>query len=116
MNERSVTLYTIATGVLSLVHTARGQAINDIVAEVDLDLLLSTVKSTDTQIGEWINVIGYVEDADGILGISRAGRKTTIVKVRAIMLWSAGAIRLRQYELALHDRLACDSDQDVHGP
>ncbi|MCJ1308670.1 hypothetical protein MMC25_002324 [Agyrium rufum] len=31
-------------------------------AIVDINLLLATIKSTDTRSGEWLNVIGYVED------------------------------------------------------
>ena len=30
-------------------------------AVVDVNLLLATLQTTDTQVGEWVNVVGYIE-------------------------------------------------------
>ena len=85
---------------------------------MDVSLLLEGLKRDDTQVGAWVNVIGYVE------GISREkigaehrmmdiekGRHASHhnemirVKVKAIMLWSAGALKIGEYERALEERL-----------
>ena len=86
----------------------QGPEYQNAIAHVDVDLLLSTLKSTDTQMGEWVNVIGYVENP--ITSHDRRGklREKREVKVKAIILWSAGAVRLTEYEHALRDRLALD--------
>lgn len=67
------------------------------------------MKTTDTQRGEWINVVGYVE---GRRMISRPESRTPEggtdevvgVKVQAILLWSAGDVKLGQYEKTLVER------------
>lgn len=76
---------------------------------MDVNLLLSTLKTTDTQRGEWVNVVGYV---DGRITKSRLesraqkGRLDEVVgvKVQAIMLWSAGDVKVGEYEKTLEER------------
>ncbi len=75
---------------------------------MNVNLLLSTLKPTDTQVGEWVNVIGYV--AVPLVHHSKAERKTTAeaakrvtVFLQAIMLWSAGSIKLGDYERVLDE-------------
>lgn len=89
------------------------------IAVVDVNLLLSTLKSTDTQVGEWVNVIGYLEssneDCDARRqqlhgesaqqqGGNEAARRTRVYRVQAVMLWSAGAVRIADYERVLEER------------
>lgn len=91
-----------------------------------MELLLDSLKSTDTQVGEWVNVTGYVQhakiipakiqngDVDGnqkhtaTLGSNDEGRTSkqiiNEVHVQAVMLWSAGSVRLGEYEKALESR------------
>lgn len=76
---------------------------------MDVNLLLSTLKSTDTQVGEWVNVIGYIAELAAL--DSRTERKARVevlrretVCVQAVMLWSAGAIKLGEYERVLQER------------
>lgn len=81
-------------------------------ALVDVNLLLSTLKATDTQVGEWVNVIGYVEVSDEASAARQqqrgakdaARRMTGVSRVQAVMLWSAGAVRITDYEKVLEER------------
>ena len=82
-------------------------------ALVDVSLLLEGLKITDTQVGAWVNVIGYI----GSVLPERGGRgtgnrreeSTAEVKVQAIMVWYAGAIATDEYESALLRRkIICD--------
>ena len=56
-----------------------------------------------------MNVIGYVE-RDGIVQKDRQGGRnykspeTEAVRVQAIMVWSAGGVKLRAYEEAVQKR------------
>ena len=76
---------------------------------MDIELLLETLKREDVQIGEWVNVIGYVQQGvEGEGKTAAAGKDSTQVRVQAVMLWSAGRINLREYEKALAGRLRTD--------
>jgi hypothetical protein len=67
-------------------------------ALVDVNLLLNTLKTHENQIGEWVNVIGYVE---------RTKKQNTMsdddleVRVQALVLWSSGPFNLQGYERSL---------------
>lgn len=82
---------------------------------VDIHLPLSTLKPTDTQFGEWVNVIGYVTEGSPPPGSSGGdkrnapkGKERMAASVQAIMLWSAGAIDVGEYERVLEDRLEAE--------
>lgn len=68
---------------------------NSLAADVDIRLLLNTIKSGETQIGEWVNVIGYIEK-------DQPGKHTKTeplrVLVQALVLWSTGPLKLQVYE------------------
>ena len=95
------------------------------VALVDVNLILETLEREDTQVGAWVNVMGYME---GVLkeeeeereqregqGKTRLamerrttagkGRSAVRVHVQAIMLWSAGGLKIGEYERILEERL-----------
>ncbi|KAL9041981.1 MAG: hypothetical protein Q9214_003924, partial [Letrouitia sp. 1 TL-2023] len=93
----SVNGYDTSTGTLTVHHAYPPPPHTCVVALVDVNILLSTLKSTDTQIGEWINVIGYVQECEVKLGHKA-------VRVQAIMLWSDGNIKLADYEKAVKER------------
>lgn len=83
---------------------------------VDLALLGATVKSADTQVGAWVNVIGTVEETTGTRsgGQGEKGRgkgrgERQEVRVKAVLLWSAGGIRLDEYEKAVEGREASEA-------
>lgn len=82
-------------------------------AAVDVSLLLETLKCTDTQVGEWVNVMGYVQAAEEEKGRKRQGvrhegekekSQQEVRKLQAVMLWSAGGVRVWEYEKALEMR------------
>ena len=85
--------YDIPTGTLTLQHayppSSPGQPYR--IALADVNLLLETIKSTETQVGEWVNVMGYVKDRD-------ASTDAEASAIQATMLWSAGSVRLEAYE------------------
>lgn len=106
--------------MLALQHAYSPPPHRATVALVDVTLLLETMAGTDTKVGEWVNVIGYVvtagntgsrgEDAKGGGGTVRgrgrddaAGRGFS-VRVQAIMLWSAGSVKIGEYERVLAER------------
>ncbi|MCJ1464881.1 hypothetical protein MMC07_003496 [Pseudocyphellaria aurata] len=104
-----VTGYSIKTGILSLQHAYPPPPHRTPTAWVDVNLLLSTLKTTDTQRGEWVNVVGYVEGRISNLTLEqrdRKGRPDEIigVKLQAIMLWSAGDVQVGNYERTLAER------------
>ena len=107
-SRSSTTRYDAASGTLLLKHNYPPQAPVSVSAAVDVNLLLSTLKSTDTQIGEWVNVVGYVqrdiEDFKRERSEMMILREGQLVQIQAIMLWSAGSINLGDYEKALEAR------------
>lgn len=101
-----ITAYDTLTGALKLQHAYPACPNNPTnkacptTAVVDVNLLLSTLKWRDIQVGGWVNVIGYVQD----LGKGKIKGRGSAVGVQALMLWSAGAVRLAEYEKAVEMR------------
>ncbi len=96
----SVTKYHIGTGFLIVEHT-NPQGVTDKIL-VDVNLLLETLKSTDTRVGEWVNVMGYMTSLPGDHTVL-SGFPGTVTTVQAIVLWSAGSVKLDDYEKILVD-------------
>jgi len=88
-----VTNYSTKTGVLTLEHNHPPG--NLLQAHVDVNLLVTTIKSHETQIGEWVTVMGYVI---GQQKKQEPNHETSEVSVQAIVLWSAGSFNLQAYE------------------
>ena len=96
----SVTQYSTKSGMLCLQHSqlsALHEPFSVMVVVVDVNLLVGSLKTTDTQIGEWVNVVGYVD------GRVKEGTRVEVM-VKALMLWSAGAINVSEYEAAVEGR------------
>lgn len=105
-----VTAYDLPTGTLSLQHaypTPSSASALSTIALVDVNLLLEGLKREDTTIGAWLNVVGYVEGVLGEVSGQKGKGKGEIcqVKVQAVMLWSAGAFKIGEYEKAVEGRL-----------
>jgi hypothetical protein len=91
----SVDRYDTSRGCLTLQHDfPHGSRAK---VTVDIKLLLSTLKSTDTDVGEWVNVIGYITTPTPIRHPVIQGPKA-ITDIQAIVLWSAGPLKIDQYE------------------
>ncbi|KAL8651603.1 MAG: hypothetical protein Q9226_004632 [Calogaya cf. arnoldii] len=118
-----VSQYDPTTGTLCLEHAYPASSTNtNVTAAVDVNLLLETLKCTDTQVGEWVNVMGYVQGAEEgkggknqedkggkkNKGFRRGGDKEAsegkVVKLQAVMLWSAEGVKVWEYEKALEMR------------
>ena len=91
------------------------------------------MKSSDTRIGEWVNVMGYIEcgtstsftkDVDQCTrtkvpsGRRELETKTSPgqcheAKVQAVLLWSAGAVKLGDYEKNLDNRKRVEKESNA---
>lgn len=125
-----VTRYNLSTGVLELQHTHHHPppTKTSTVALVDVNVVLEGLKREDTQVGAWINVVGYVEEVlrEGsrrgqrqrqgqgqektVLATGKGeevgeGSRMVRVRVQAIMLWNAGGVKIGGYERTLEERL-----------
>lgn len=90
--------YNTKTGEVPLQH--KSQDCRDKTALVDVNLLLETLSTSLMRIGEWVNVVGYVTKQESKLchDGKNVGRFTS---VQAIIYWSAGAIKIDEYEEAV---------------
>ncbi|KAI9643409.1 hypothetical protein NHQ30_008028 [Ciborinia camelliae] len=96
-----VTSYNKNSAVLTLEHNF--PVGNGIKASVDVQLLLSNLKSHETRIGEWVNIVGYIVELTGQQNITE--RLPGIeISIQAIVLWSSGPIQLDAYERSLMPR------------
>ena len=108
---RSVNSYDVSTGILAVKHQLPSSTIQTI-ADVDVTLVLETIKRENMEVGAWINVMGYVMEEPGQPAhqnpktSSRCSQKMPEkhVLVQAIAVWSAGNIDLEAYEKAVQLR------------
>lgn len=100
----SVTNYSTKTAVLTLEHNHPPG--NGLKALVDIELLLGSIKSHESRIGEWVNVMGYISAPKQNQSVQPNGVKMEVL-VQAIVLWSAGPLKLDRYEEGL-DQLKGD--------
>ena len=105
LTDNSVEDYDTSTATLILFHNAPSSP-PQIRAKVNVDLLVSSLKQEDTTVGEWLNVIGYVNDHQNFNTENQVARSVELVevKIQAIMIWSAGSVKLADYERALQQR------------
>lgn len=103
----SVTAYCTKTGVLTLQHDHPPK--NLARAMVDVGLLLNSLASNETQIGEWVNVMGYVTSClnQQLKGPGGSGNRE--INIQAIVLWSAKAFDLQGYERSLDEKKVSES-------
>lgn len=79
---------------------------------VDVRLLVSTLKSNETQIGEWVHVMGYITSDQKH---NRTPDARLEIGVQAVVLWSAGPFSLTGYEKSL-DQRAIDEKVKTKAP
>lgn len=98
--NHSVTNYAPQTALLTLQHNY--PCGNVLKAVVDVNLLLKSLKTHETAVGEWVNVMGYIKR-----GRNRTSTKNDEPKiwVQAILLWSSGPLNLQTYEQTIHRKL-----------
>ncbi|TVY40105.1 hypothetical protein LOCC1_G005318 [Lachnellula occidentalis] len=94
LQTHSITDYSTKTAILTLEHNyPPGQTLR---ALVSIDLILNTIKSHETRIGEWVNVMGYIQSKPIQPVINESG-----IAIQAIVLWSSGSFNLQTYERSL---------------
>lgn len=92
----SVTNYSVESGEVTLQHKTPSSKYK--IALIDVNLLLETLKTPSTRIGEWVNVIGYVTKQKAEPSSDRPLHATSI---QAIIYWSAGPLKTDEYEDAV---------------
>ncbi|KAJ6443295.1 telomere capping, CST complex subunit domain-containing protein [Purpureocillium lavendulum] len=99
----SVTAYSTASASLTLGHLyPKG---TNVAAAVDVRLVLGTLLSEMTRVGEWVNVIGYVTerretpDSDSTADAPSA-------PIQALAVWPTGPLDIQRYERAFDGQTA----------
>lgn len=64
---------------------------------VNIELVLETIQSGVTQVGQWVNVVGYIVEGEG---------SESLVHVQALLLWSTGPLDIGRYEKSLQEQMA----------
>ncbi|KAL0942633.1 uncharacterized protein CTRU02_200518 [Colletotrichum truncatum] len=91
-----VTSYSTDSAVLTLEHGfPKGSNVS---ASIDVQLLLGTITSEQTSVGEWVNVVGYVTPTSSGTRAKGASREPQNVAIQALLLWSTGPLNLQRYE------------------
>ncbi|TFB04114.1 hypothetical protein CCMA1212_003766 [Trichoderma ghanense] len=85
--------YDTATACLKLGHMYP-PGTNETV-QVDIELVLETIQPGLTQVGQWVNVVGYIREGKG-----------SPVHVQALLAWLTGPLDLGRYEKNLQDQVA----------
>lgn len=82
-------------------------------AMIDMNLILETIHPEVLQTGSWINIIGYTrQKPDQRFRHSKAVRTRVaggLPEVQAVLAWSAGAVRVDNYEKTIERHLALAS-------
>ncbi|KAI0394270.1 CST complex subunit Ten1 [Xylariaceae sp. FL0594] len=101
-----VTSYSTQRAEVSLRHDYPAAA-EGVEAIVDVKLLLETLKSHETDIGQWVHVIGYTTfvKAGVVVDAQDPSRRKTAprVGVQALTLWVAQDLDLGKYETTLSE-------------
>ncbi|OXV05674.1 hypothetical protein Egran_06558, partial [Elaphomyces granulatus] len=106
----SVTRYDVSAGRLILEHGYPTNLKRPATVPVDINLLLETIKANEIQVGSWLNVLGYVREQAPQQNDSRAlvPEAGGSIYIEAVMVFSAGAIHVGDYERILRDSLEVD--------
>jgi hypothetical protein len=105
--RRSIVHYEPAEARILLEHAYPRDANPIPRIHVEVSLVLENIKSTTLAAGTWINVIGYT------LAIPRSTHKSRedrlrladqSVRLQAVLIWDAGAVRIGDYERMLEEQ------------
>ena len=69
-----------------------------VVAELEIDLIREDLRESDTAVGTWLNVVGYVKT----VAKSKSGLYKP--KVQALATWDARSVNIEAYSEALNAR------------
>ncbi|KAI1800587.1 CST complex subunit Ten1 [Daldinia bambusicola] len=91
-----VTGYSTRSATLSLEHEyPKGTKAR---VSVDVTLLLENLNSEQTDIGQWVHIIGYITSIDKSLVKTTAGSNTENIGVQALVLWISRDLDISSYE------------------
>jgi hypothetical protein len=91
-----VASYSTSTAVLALAHDhPRG---NRVCVSVCVKLLLQSIGAEQTDIGQWVNVIGYVTSIGPSSVVAPHTTPVQHVGVQALVLWTAKDLDMSSYE------------------
>lgn len=98
-NADSVISYSTSSACLSLAHLYPRDT--NVTALVDVSLLLETLTSEQTRVGEYLNIIGYITAKKVLRDVKLPPQGEVQVCVQALALWSTGSMDLQKYEKIL---------------
>jgi hypothetical protein len=67
-------------------------------ALVDVKLLLQSLKTSQTDVGQWVHVIGYITTVQRASVKARPPSAVTSIGVQALVLWPAEELDIASYE------------------
>ena len=108
----SITNYDVPSATLKLDHHYPAESATTVSALVDIRSLVESIETSELQDGSWINVVGYFTGVSAIQTREKRHSKVektakrTVVKIEAVMIWSAGSFRIEDYEKSLQLRQA----------
>ncbi|CAJ2502337.1 Uu.00g097310.m01.CDS01 [Anthostomella pinea] len=98
-----VTAYSMHSARLTLEHQCpKGSTVK---ASVDVKLLLQVLKSEQTDIGQWVHVIGYITSAEmsaiaDVVPLPEI-RESICIGVQALVIWEADGLDIASYEKSI---------------
>ncbi|KAI1159033.1 CST complex subunit Ten1 [Nemania serpens] len=102
-----ITEYSTRTAQVTLKHSYPREN-GDVEALVDVNLLLKTLNSEQTDIGQWVHVIGYLTFVNPAVPVAAMDRRNpsrsstaTRVGVQALIFWIARDLDLGAYEKSM---------------
>lgn len=105
VRHSSLASYDVSTGLLVLEHAFPSDAPHVPCVKVDITLVLESIESEMLQPGTWLNIIGYIDRSalrkNRVLGSELTWGQTERGSVQALVVWSAGALRIGDYERIL---------------
>ncbi|KAI4861726.1 CST complex subunit Ten1 [Hypoxylon rubiginosum] len=94
-----VTGYSTHSAILTLQHEyPRGTRVK---VNTDVALLLQKLNAEQTNVGQWVHVIGYITSVKQALTKATMGSHTANIGVQALVLWIAEDLDIASYEHAL---------------
>lgn len=116
--------YNVSIGHLVLEHNYPRNKEDTSIISVDINAVLEDLTPEELRVGSWLNVLGYVRDTTPAASFSsqHASQQSNdaaparisprSVYIEAVMVFSAGAIALGEYERIL--RNAQDVERRIH--
>lgn len=70
---------------------------------VDIELVLETLQPGLTQVGHWVNVVGYIVEGKKPGTQKHSGTNKSPRHVQALLIWATGPLDIGRYEKSLED-------------